>query len=146
MRPSQHLLDWLQFLNSNYKRLHILRFRLRLRSSSNDHALMNHPLNYWPLQCPCRDKRYLRQQFTHKTLSTRHYLQGWSRLGHHARHLRRCPFAIRDSLPTTCPSTTSAKWKPPTWPSPSETTIGISNTKQTPSSTPSRGNKWNARH
>jgi hypothetical protein len=38
------------------------------------------------------------------------------------------------------------KWTPPTWPSPSETTIGRGSTKQTPSSTPTPENKWNTRH
>jgi hypothetical protein len=60
----------------------------------------------------------------------RHYLQGWSHLGHYAHHLRGCPLALRDSLPATCPKTTYAEWTQPTWPSPSETTIGLGSTKQ----------------
>jgi hypothetical protein len=63
-----------------------------------------------------------------------HYLRGWSHLGHSAHHLRGCPLAPGDSLPATCPKTTSAEWTQPTWPSPSETTIGLGSTKQTPSS------------
>jgi hypothetical protein len=56
------------------------------------------------------------------------------------------PLAHGDSLPATFPKTTSAEWNPPTWPSPSETTIGLGSTKQTPSSTPSPEKQWNTRH
>jgi hypothetical protein len=72
--------------------------------------------------------------------------RGWSRLGRSTPHLRGCPLALRNSLPATCPKTTSAELTPPTWPSPLETTIGISSTKQTPSSTPPQGKKWNTWH
>jgi hypothetical protein len=73
-------------------------------------------------------------------------LQGWSHLGHSAHHLRGCPLARRISLPASCPKTTSAEWTQPTWPSPLEKTIGLGSTKQTLSSTPSPGKKWNTRH
>jgi hypothetical protein len=61
-----------------------------------------------------RDKRDHKQQLTHTTSSTRHYLLGWSRLGLYAHHLRGCPLALGDSFPATCPKTTSAKWTQPT--------------------------------
>jgi hypothetical protein len=75
-----------------------------------------------------RDKRDHRQQFTHKTSPMRHYLRGWSHLEHSVHHLRGCPLAHRDSLPATFPEKTSAAWTQPTWPSPSETTIGLGST------------------
>jgi hypothetical protein len=53
-----------------------------------------------------------------------HYLRGWSHLGHYVNHLRGCPLAPRDSHPTTCLRTTYAELTPPTWQSPSDTTIG----------------------
>jgi hypothetical protein len=76
-----------------------------------------------------------RRQFTPKTSPMCHYLRGWSHLGHYAHHLRGCPSAPRASRPATCLRTTSAAWTPPTWQSPSDTTIGHSSTKQTQSST-----------
>jgi hypothetical protein len=141
LTPSQHLLNWLQFSNSNYYKLHLPCFRLRLQRSHNEHALLNHTINSQPIQCPLRDKRDLKEQFTHKTSPTRHHLRGWSHLGRLTRHIQGCPLALGDSLPATCPKMTSAQWTPPTWPSPSETTIGLSDTKQTLSSTPSPGKK-----
>jgi hypothetical protein len=48
--------------------------------------------------------------------------------------------------PRNLPQTSSVTWTPPTWPSPSETTLGLSSTNQTPSSTPPPGNKWNTWH
>jgi hypothetical protein len=125
MTPSRHLLNWLQFSNSNYEKLHLSRFQLRLRRSLNAYVLPNHPIQSYPLPCPYHNKRDHRQQFTHSTSPMRHYLQEWSHLGRSTHHLRGCPLALRDSLPATCPKTTSAEWTPPTWPSPSETTIGL---------------------
>jgi hypothetical protein len=118
MTQSRHLLSWLQSSNSNYSKLHLPRFWLRIRRSHNDHALLNHPINDKPLQCPCRDTRDLRQQLKPKTSPTRHYLRGWSCLERSMHHLRGCPLALKDSLPAFCPNMTSAKWTPPTWPSP----------------------------
>jgi hypothetical protein len=40
----------------------------------------------------------------------------------------RVPTRHRDSLPATCPKTTSAEWTHPTWTSPSEATIGLGST------------------
>jgi hypothetical protein len=40
--PSRHFLNWLQFSNSNYDRIHLPRIKLRLQRSSNAHALLNH--------------------------------------------------------------------------------------------------------
>jgi hypothetical protein len=125
MTPSRHFLNWLKISNSNYDKLHLPRFQLRLQRSLNAHALPNHPIQYQPLPCPYCDKRDYRQQFTHKTSPTRHYLRGWSHLGRSIHHLRGCPLALGDSLPAACPKTTSAEWTPPTWPSPLETTIGL---------------------
>jgi hypothetical protein len=93
-----------------------------------------------------RKKRDHRQKCTHKTAPARHYLRGWSHLGRSTHHLQGCPLALRDSLPATCPKTASAEWTPTTWPSPSETTIGLGSTKQTPLSTPSPEKKWNTWH
>jgi hypothetical protein len=42
--PSRHLLNWLQFSNSNYDKLHLPRLKLRLQQSSNAHTLMNHEI------------------------------------------------------------------------------------------------------
>jgi hypothetical protein len=55
----------------------------------------------------------------------------WSHLGHYVIYLRGCPPALIDSCPATCLKTTSAEWTPPTWPSPSEITIGRNGTKPT---------------
>jgi hypothetical protein len=43
MTPSRHFLNWLRFLNSNYGKLQLPRFQLRLQRSFKAHALMNHP-------------------------------------------------------------------------------------------------------
>jgi hypothetical protein len=99
-------------------KLNLQRFQLRLPRSLNAHALPNHPIQSWLLQCPYRDKRDHIQQFTHKTSPARHYLRGWSHLGHSTHHLRGCPRARRDSLLATCPKTTSAEWTLPPWSSP----------------------------
>jgi hypothetical protein len=139
------LLTWRQFSNSNCNKPRLC-LKLCLQRSSNVHALLNHQIKYWSLPCPYRDKRGHRRQFTHNTSPMCHYLRGWSHLGHSAHHLRGCPLAHGDSLPATCLRTTSAEWTQPTWPSPSDTTIGPGSTKQTPSSTPSPGKKLNNRH
>jgi hypothetical protein len=44
--PSRHLLNWLQFSNSNYDRLHPPCIKMRLQRSSNAHALLNHQTKY----------------------------------------------------------------------------------------------------
>jgi hypothetical protein len=142
---SRHLLNWLQFSNSNYDKPHLTRLQLRLQRSLNAHALPNHQIQS-ALPCPYRDKRDHRQQFKHNTSPTRHYLRGWSHLGRSTHHLRGCPLALSDSLPASCPKTTSAEWTQHTWPSPSGKTIGLGSTKQTPSSTPSQEKKWNTWH
>jgi hypothetical protein len=67
-------------------------------------------------------------------------------IGRSAHHLRGCPLALRDSLPETCPKTTYVEWTQPTWTSPSETTIGVGSTKQTPSSTQSLEKKCKTWH
>jgi hypothetical protein len=108
-------------------------------------AESSNPLLASPVPLP-RQTRSQTTIHTHKTSPTRHYLRGWSRLGRSTHHLQGCPLALGDSLPATCPKTTSAEWTPPMWSSPSETTIGLSDTKQTPSSTPSPGKKWNTWH
>jgi hypothetical protein len=41
MTPSQHSLNWLKFLNSNYDKLHLPRFHLRLQRSPNAHVVSN---------------------------------------------------------------------------------------------------------
>jgi hypothetical protein len=145
MTPSRHLLNWLQFSNSNYDKLHLPRFQLRLRRSLNAHDFLNHPIHSKPLPLPFREKQDHRQKITHKTSPMRHCLRGWSRLRRSTHYLQGFPLALRVSLPATCPKTTSAEWTAPTWPSPYETTIGLNSTKQTPSSTPSPGKKWNTR-
>jgi hypothetical protein len=48
MTPSRHLLNWLQFSNSNYDKLHLPRFQLRLPRSNYAHALPNHPIQSNP--------------------------------------------------------------------------------------------------
>jgi hypothetical protein len=128
MTQSRHLPTWRQFSNSNYNKPRHPRLKLCLLRSSNAHALLNHIIKSRTLPCPYRDKRDHRRQCTHKTSPMPHYLRGWSHLGHSAHHLRGCPLAHRDSLPATCPKTTSAKWTQPTRPSPSETTIGLGST------------------
>jgi hypothetical protein len=44
MTPSRHLLSWLKFSNSNYDKLHLPRFQLRLPRSNYAHALPNPPI------------------------------------------------------------------------------------------------------
>jgi hypothetical protein len=44
MVQSWHLLSWLQFSNSNYDKLHLPHFQLRLPRSNNVHALPNNPI------------------------------------------------------------------------------------------------------
>jgi hypothetical protein len=146
MTPSRHLLNWLKLSNSNYDKLHLPRFQLRLRRSPNAHALLRHQTKSQPLTRPYRDTLYHRQQFTHKTPQTRLYVRGWSHLERSTHHIQGCPLARRISRPATCTKTTSEEWTPPTWPSPSEPTIGLISTKQTPSSTPSPGKKWHTLH
>jgi hypothetical protein len=89
-------------------------------------------------------------KITDNNSHTRHNQRAITSEGGHTlgaiHHLPGCPLALGDSLPATCPKTTSAEWRPPTWPSPSETTIGIGSTKQKPSSTPSPEKKWNTWH
>jgi hypothetical protein len=125
MTPSWHLPTWRQFLNSNYDKHRHPRLKLYLPRSYNFHALLNHHIKFRTLPCPYRDKRDHSRQFTHKTVPVRHCLRGWSHLRRSAHHLRGCPLAHGDSLPATCPKTTSVKWTQPTWPLPSETTIGL---------------------
>jgi hypothetical protein len=42
--PSRHLLNWLQFSNSNYDKLNLQRFQLRLPWSLNAQYPPNHPI------------------------------------------------------------------------------------------------------
>jgi hypothetical protein len=58
----------------------------------------------------------------------------------------RVPGAHRISLPASCPTTPSAAWTLPTWPSPWEITIGPSSTKPMQSFTPSPEREWNTWH
>jgi hypothetical protein len=46
MTPSWQLLNWLQFSNSNYDKLHLPCLKLHLLESLNAHALNNHPIKY----------------------------------------------------------------------------------------------------
>jgi hypothetical protein len=131
-------------------------FKLKLQQTPRPTLSVAPPKVY---QCPClaessipllaspmprRDKEDLRQQFTHKTSPTPHYLRGWSRLGSSTHHLQGCRLALRDSLPATCPKT--RPWTPPTWRSPLEVTTGLNCTTPTQSSTPSPGKKNNTWH
>jgi hypothetical protein len=64
----------------------------------------------------------------------------------HTQDITNAPLRLKVVTPrtlATCPKTTSEEWTPPTWPSPSETTIGLGSTNKTPSSAPSPGKKWN---
>jgi hypothetical protein len=99
MTPSQHLMNWMQYSDSNYDKLHLPRFRLRLQRSRKVQALLNLQITYLTLQCPCRDTRDFRKQFTHKTSPTLHYLRGWSRLGCYAR----CPNGAHSLSETISP-------------------------------------------
>jgi hypothetical protein len=146
MTPYWPLLTRRQFSNSNYDKPRLPRLKLCLQRSSNANVLQHHQIKSCTLPFPHRDKRDHRQQFTHKTSPMCHYLRWWLHLGHSARHLRGCPLAHRISRPATCLKTNSVEWTQPTWPSPSETTIGLGSTKKMPSSTPSPEKKWNTRH
>jgi hypothetical protein len=52
MTPSRHLLNWLQFSNSNYVKLNLQRFQMRLQRSLNAHALPIHPILAYPMPLP----------------------------------------------------------------------------------------------
>jgi hypothetical protein len=52
MTPSRHLLNWLQFSNSNYDKLHLPRLQLRLQRSLNAHALPNHQIQSFASPMP----------------------------------------------------------------------------------------------
>jgi hypothetical protein len=114
--PSQHLLTWIHFSNSNYDELRLPRFQLRLPRSNDAHALPSHPIQYELLPCSRRIRRDHKKQFR------------------------------GISLPTTCPKTTSAAWTLPSWPLPSGITIGPSSTYPTLSFNPSPEKKWNTWH
>jgi hypothetical protein len=59
----------------------------------------------------------------------------WSHLGQYVNQLQGCPLVPSDSRPATCLKMTSAEWTQPTWPLPSEITIGRTGTTPTQSST-----------
>jgi hypothetical protein len=67
MTPSQPLQNWRKFSNSNYGKLELPPFHLRLPRSLYAHASPNHPIQYYLLPCPRRVRRYHRQQFTLET-------------------------------------------------------------------------------
>jgi hypothetical protein len=128
MTPFRHLPTWRKLSHSNYDKPCNPRLKLYLPRSFNAHALLNHHIEYITLPLPCRDKRYHRRQFTHKTSQVRHYLRWWSHLAHFVNHLRGCPLAHKSPLPATCPKTNSAEWTHPAWPLPLETTICLGST------------------
>jgi hypothetical protein len=119
--------------------------KLRLPRSSHAQASFPHQPKFQTRPCPSGGKQDHGRQFTPTTSPVWHYLQGSSHLRHSAHHLRGCPLALNHSCHATCLKTTSAVWTLPTWPSPSEITIGHNGTKPTQSSTQSPERKWNTR-
>jgi hypothetical protein len=67
MTPYRHLVTWRKKSNSNYDKPRLPRLKLCLPRCSNEHALLNHQIKPYTLPLFCSDKRYHRQQFTHKT-------------------------------------------------------------------------------
>jgi hypothetical protein len=119
--------------------------KLRLPKSFHAQASFPHPTKSCCRQCPSSGKRDHKRQFTLKTSQMRHYLRGWLHLRCYVNQLRGCPLDPSDSHPATCLKMTSAEWTQPTWPFPSEITIGCNGTTPTQSSTQSPVKKWNTR-
>jgi hypothetical protein len=80
MTPSRHLLSWLKISNSNYDKLHLPRFQLRLPRSNFAHALPNNPILGSPMPPP-------RQTRSQKTI--------------HARDITTAPLLPRVATPST---------------------------------------------